>query len=343
MDIKNEINKIIKKLGIYNKNIETKLKNIDKARYDLSIPCSTKRVSQNSRIYIPYELLKINNLTIEKLNTHKKGVCIGIPYQIYIEIKNNKNQDDLDNYLINNIGSDNNVSSILILFKDRNLKIKLEEEAIINNWKPIQRKNNIIKDINQGNDKWEGHYYYRICGGEQETIISWDLKEPQIFTSYKGFMTSNEVINDNKACLIYMLLHIKDLIKILDVNEINNYKNKFENYLKNKKYFNISCYDLILKLKCFNKDNYLISPILCIEINIDDFIDSYKINISHNISVSKNIIEYCENNKIMLSDYKCGNLFWDYKLGNMRQQEDTIEEYWKSIENTLILRQNLYF
>ena len=37
-------------------------------------------------------------------------------------------------------------------------------------------------------------------------------------------------------------------------------------------------------------------------------------------------------NKIMLSDFRPGNLFWDLHLGNMRQQDDTVSEYWISIE-----------
>jgi hypothetical protein len=44
----------------------------------------------------------------------------------------------------------------------------------------------------------------------------------------------------------------------------------------------------------------------------------------------------------MLSDYNPGNLFWDYKIANMRQQEDTIEEYWISIENSLKLKKDIY-
>ena len=44
----------------------------------------------------------------------------------------------------------------------------------------------------------------------------------------------------------------------------------------------------------------------------------------------------------MLSDYRPGNLFWDYKSANMRQQDDTIDEYWRSIENSLERRKNIY-
>lgn len=34
----------------------------------------------------------------------------------------------------------------------------------------------------------------------------------------------------------------------------------------------------------------------------------------------------------MLSDYRPGNLYWDFKIANMRQQNDTIEEYWEAIK-----------
>ena len=353
--ISNEINKLKKKLFQYNKNIETKIKNINKATHDISIPCTTKRVSQNSRIYIPYEIVIYNNLDLNKLNTHIKGICVGLNYIKYLEIINNdndndnenenenknKNDNELDKYLINNIGSDNTVSCIIEL-KDRKLLSDFKETVKTNNWLPIKRKPNISKNINDGNDKWEGHYYYKLAGGEQETFTSWQGSEPQLFTTHKNFMTSDNLIEDVRLTLLYMILHLKDIDKILTQKETDNFKSIFENYLKEKKYCHKSCYDLILDLHCFNKHNYLISPILCCEISIDDFCIINKLNISHNVSVSKNIIHYCDYNQIMLSDYNPGNLFWDYKIANMRQQEDTIEEYWISIENSLKLKKDIY-
>lgn len=341
------INKIIRKMP---SEIQTKIRNINKASYDRTIPAPTKRVSQNSRIYIPYALLSKNNLDLNKLNTHEKGVCVGIPYNIYEEIRDNTNRNELDEYLIQNIGGDNIVSSIVVIMKtegysgsseQRKQLTKLLEEAKIKNWIALKRKEN-IKNVNSGNDKWEGHYYYNICGGEQECFKSWEGKEPQIFTPYKNFMSSDKIIADNKACLVYLLLHAEDISTILKTDELNEYLQQIKSYLQQTLYNNISCYDLIMKLKTIDKNNHLVSPIICEKISIEDFRSVNKINISHNEAVCKNKIYFCENNNKMISDYRPGNLFWDLHFANMRQQDETIEEYWASVKKSIDLYNSIY-
>lgn len=349
-DIDGKILSFISKCGDYSSEIKTKLNNINKASVDNSIPCTTKRVSQNSRLYVNYDIIKQNNLSLTQLNTHEKGICIGITWSKYKEMKQNiEILDDLDNYLFNNIGSDNIVSCIVVIIridgnsgstKERLEKDELEQEATLNNWIPLRRKQNVLKtEIHNGNDKWEGHYYYNISGGQKNAMKSCD---DQIFTTYKGFMTSNDVINSNYVCLLYMMLHLKDINKIFEQDELNDYLSCFENYLNNVHYLKKSCFELIQELKCFDKNGHLISPILCEEISIDDFSEQNLLNISHNIAVSKNKILFCEDNCILLSDYRPGNLFWDFKLGNMRQQENTIDEYWDSIERCIELRKKIY-
>ena len=348
LDINGKINSLISKFGKYNSKIKTKLDNINKAGVDNSIPCTTTRVSQNSRIYLHYEIVEKNNLSLRELITHEKGICIGISWSKYEEMKENIERNNLDEYLFNNIGSDGKVSCIVVIMRtegysgsnrERSEKIKLDEEIILNNWIPLRRKHNISGQVNSGNDKWEGHYYYNISGGQQDTLRSCN---DQIFTTHKGFMTSNNVIYSNYVCLLYMMLHVRDINKIFEQDELNDYLSFFENYLNNIYYLNKSCIELIEELKCLNKNKILISPILCEEISIDDFSEKNKLNISHNIAVSKNQILFCEDNGILLSDYRPGNLFWDFKLGNMRQQDDTIEEYWESIKKSIKLRETLY-
>lgn len=341
------VKELTQHFGNYNPKIKTKLDNINKAGSTNSIPCTTKRVSQNSRIYLPYDIIIKNKLSLEELNTYSNGICIGITPSKFNELCKNDQNSKLDNHIINNIGSDENVSAIVVIMKisgysgsnkERQEKLILDELIKKNNWKPIIRKTIIKKtDINKGNDKWEGHYYYNISGGQQESHKSWEEKEEQIFTTHKGFMSNNEVINMVKKSLIYMMLFVYDIDKVIDNNKVEEYKSTLENELKNKFYINKSCYQLIKQLECFDKDNNLISPIMCNKISIDDFGEIHKLNISHNVAVSKNIIQYCDINKIMLSDYRPGNLFWDFEIANMRQQDNTIEEYWveikKSIEN----------
>jgi hypothetical protein len=347
LKIKEILSNIIKK---FPSEIKTKIDNINKAADDTAIPCTTKRVSQNSRLYVPYSLVRKNNLTLEQLNTHLKGVCIGIPYNVYEEMRDNAHRDELDEYFIQNIGSNNIISCIIIIMKtegysgsgeQRKQMARLTEEAKKQNWSPVTRKEN-IKNINSGNDKWDGHYYYNICGGEQECLKSWVGKEPQIFTTYKNFMSSEKIILDNKACLIYSLLHVHDITSMFKVEDVSKYLKELEEYLKQTFYSGTSCFELIIKLRTISKDGQLVSPILCKKISIEDFRVVKQLNISHNEAVCKNKIYFCENNKKMLSDYRPGNLFWDFHSANMRQQDETIEEYWISYEQASKLRDSIY-
>ena len=59
------------------------------------------------------------------------------------------------------------------------------------------------------------------------------------------------------------------------------------------------------------------------------------INISHNEAVNKEKIYPDSSNNIMLSDYRPGNLFWDTQIGNMQQQDFTIDEYWEEINKRI--------
>lgn len=91
-----------------------------------------------------------------------------------------------------------------------------------------------------------GHYYYNISGGEQITYKSWTGNEPQIFTTYRGFMSNEDVINSVKASLIYMILHVYDINKVLKETDVLNYKNIYRNYLMDKIYYDNSCYVMII-------------------------------------------------------------------------------------------------
>jgi hypothetical protein len=341
----NKLNKEITKL--LPPSIQTKIGNISgKAQDDSSIPCTTKRVSKDSRLYIPYYVVKKNNLTIEQLDTHNNGICVGLSYRSLVNFERNQEElGELEKYLINNIGSDNNVSSIVTIINDGDysgesgsdhLRKELNEfEKIIKDkhLTPVVRKEIKTKNYNHNNDKWEGHYYYCIKGGDQETKQSWVGSEPQLFTTFKNFLTNKQVIDDTKACLLYQFLHLRDINEYIDNDKVINYKNQYKIYLGQAYYQNKSCLDLIHEIPyILNKEGYLNSPILCKELSIKNFCAVKEVDISHNEAVNKHKIYYDETNKIMLSDFRPGNLFWDLHLGNMRQQDDTVSEYWISIE-----------
>ena len=333
-------------------SIKTKLNNINKAAADEAIPCTTKRVSQTSREFIPYRIVKYNNITLQRLQTEPNGVAVGLSYDVYESLRDSDNKTELEQYLLKNIGSDNVVSSIVYIMKEggdsgsgpqREMLKKLNLEIVKNNWQPITMDGPFEygkKHI--GNKNWQGHYYYNICGGAQERFESWTDKEPQIFTTWKNHMNNKQVVDDNKACLIYQLLHVWDITKYIKKAEVDMFKKQLGDYLKTKNYRGQSCLELINNLKVISKGGYLVSPILCKNLSIEDFVVKKAINISHNEAVCKNKIYWCENNEILLSDYRPGNLFWDLKIGNMQQQDFTIEEYWEDHHRRTRLREILF-
>lgn len=335
------IDNVCKKLP---KSIQTKLENVNKAQQNG--PLSTKRVSQDSLIGIPYECVKQNKLTLKKLETHNTGVAVLLPFREYERIRDSEEKDELDEYLFNNIGSDNTVSCFITICGDdgysgstmlrKEYDRFCKEKDIKKSWKRVIRKEGVTNNVNKGNDKWEGHYFYDIKGGEQDTICSHEGEDRryQIFTTHKNFMTNKDVIDDVKICLIYQMLKIHDIDKY--VPQKDKYLKIVETYLKEQTYMGESCYDLIHKLDIFDDKGELLSAIEMEPISIDNF--EYKrgrddsIDISHNESVNKKIIYFDDTKNIMLSDYRPGNLFWDLHLGNMQQQDYTIKEYWEKAE-----------
>jgi hypothetical protein len=327
-------------------SIKTKLKNINKA--GVEGPCTTKRVSQESRMSIPYSM--ICSFKLSQLQTYKNGIVIRLPFNDYERIrKQTEERSELDDYLIHNIGGNDIVSCFIILVKEdgnsgsseqREQYEKLDEEIKKMDWKPIQRVEIKDKNIHKGNEKWYGHYYFDISGGQQDSFQSHKDKKDQIFTTYKGFMSNSKVINDVKASLIYQMLHCHDISICIKPDELTKYKNELKEYLKNTFYLNKSCYELIYQLGSI-KQGKLISPIRCEPLSISMFENEKEVDISHNEAVCKKKIYFCENNNILLSDYRPGNLFWDLHLGNMQQQDFTIDEYWADHDKRTVLHNSL--
>ena len=346
--VKGVIGAIIKKLP---KNIRTKLKNINKA--GMCDVCPTKRVSQNSRISLPYYIIRKSGLTLDQLKTHTSGVVIELPFREYERIsKSSVGNDELDAYIANNIGgaTTNAVAAIVTIRKENgysgssaqreDLK-RLENEIVVKAWEPVayNPEKTMKGKKNKGNENWSGHYYYKVSGGSQQSFKSHPNKEPQIFTTHKGFMSTDKLIIDVVASLVWQMLHIFDIDKYISTEDALKCKQTLEQYLKDTMYLGKSCYDSIKKLENI-RDGKLISPITQKEISITAFdketVDGGNkdeiVDISHDDAVNKNNIQFCPENNVMLSDYFPGNLFWDTHLGNMQQQSFTVKEYWAEME-----------
>jgi hypothetical protein len=345
--IKQTLSQVIKKLP---KNIRTKLKNINKA--GICDVCPTKRVSQNSRILLPYYIIRKSGLTLNQLKTYTSGVVIELPFREYERISSiNSNNDELDAYIVTNIGGEttNPVVAIVTIRKENGYSgssvqredlVRLKNEIVVRGWEPVayNPEKTIKGKKNKGNANWSGHYYYKISGGSQQSFKSHPNKEPQIFTTHKGFMTTEKIIKDVMASLVWQMLHTFDIEKCIPGEDALKYKQILEDYLKNTTYLGKSCYESMKKLENI-RDGKLISPITQKEISINAFdketVDGGKdeiVDISHDDAVNKNNIRFCPENNVMLSDYFPGNLFWDTHLGNMQQQSFTVKEYWAEIE-----------
>ena len=171
--VKGIIGAIIKKLP---KNIRTKLKNINKA--GICDVCPTKRVSQNSRILLPYYIIRKSGLTLDQLKTYTSGLVIELPFREYERIRINSinsNNDELDAYIITNIGGEttNLVAAIVTIRKENGYSgssvqredlVRLKNEIVVRGWEPVvyNPEKTIKNKKNIGNANWSGNYYYKI-------------------------------------------------------------------------------------------------------------------------------------------------------------------------------------
>jgi hypothetical protein len=356
--VKGIISAITKK---FPKNIQTKLKNINKAGGRCEV-CPTKRVSQNSRILLSYQIIRACELTLDQLKTHTSGIVIDVPFREYERISSSSNiHDELDEYIVNNIGGDtsNTVVAIVTIKKENGYSgssaeredlARLKNEIVVKGWEPVSYnpEKTIKNKKNIGNANWSGHYYYKISGGSQQSLKSHPDKEPQIFTTSSGFMSTDKIITDVTASLVWQMLHIFDIDKFISTEDALKYRQTLEDYLKKTAYLGESCYESMKKLENI-LDGKLISPITQKEISINAFdketIDGgckedEIITISHNEPVNHKKIRVCQENNVMLSDYFPGNLFWDTHLGNLQQQSFTVKEYWAEIEQRSVKRKS---
>jgi len=350
--IKKIIGAIVKK---FPKNIQTKLKNINKA--GACDVCDTKRVSQDSRILLPYQIIRKCGLTLDNLKMHTSGVVIDVPFREYERISRSKINDELDAYIMNNIGGEttNPVAAIVTIKNEdgssgssaeREDLIRLKNEIIVKGWQPVSYnpEKTIKNNKNRGNANWSGHYYYKISGGSQQSFKSHPDKKDKLFTTYKGFMSTKKIITDVMASLVWQMLHIVDIDKFISTDDALKYKQTLEDYLNKTMYLGESCYESMKKLENM-RDGKLISPITLQEISITAFDQETVcggkdeiVTISHNEPVNHKKIRFCQENNVMLSDYRPGNLFWDTHLANMQQQSFTVKEYWAEMDERSVKR-----
>ena len=353
MTMLKQVNSILK---IYPNALHTKIKNITgKSSVRNDCPASTHRVPTYSLISIPIDVVEKNDLSVSQLSTHEGAVCVYIPPSRYLKISKKENRTELEQHLFDNVGTDHQVSCIVAILTTR---ISSSKEARVERqllddlikrfaWRPVVRRTKKRGSQNLENDSWEGHYYYKISGGQQDSLYSWgdDEKEPQIFTTHRNFTSTKKIALDVKFSLAYQFMLSKGAREYYIENkkadstaEFDTVKGELEQYLKTQTYMDVSCYDSIhnigkdAKLPVV-KEGVLYDPITAQPMRCEQFWSADKSEIpdvSHDESVSMEKIYWDEKNQTMLSDYRPGNLFWSGHENNIRQGERTLKEYLNS-------------
>lgn len=126
----------------------------------------------------------------------------------------------------------------------------------------------------------------------------------------------------------------KEYIEKLKVHasKLSKIKSDVKDYLSTRSYNNSNLLKYAknhMSLK--NKPGFLTDPIQMNDINIENFaiktVCNDSVDITHEISVSKNNYIWDEENKILLTAASPLNLFWSKHLSNMMQQDYSLKEY----------------
>ena len=348
--------------------ITKKIKN-NNGKCGTSSTLSTGRTVAYGRSILPYHVaLKCKLCDIRKLQTFYEGVVVELINEDYFNVKRN-NDDETSKYLIENLGGNETVSSIISVmstngdsgssYAEACFK-KFEEEIEKNSWFPVERKPEYCKDdkkydkgitITQGNDKWHGHYYKDISGGSNKNIKDKEKQEKpkkfQIFISYHDY-ANEEVCKHIDAMMVYYILHCFDIEKYVPASKVIELKENFETLLKEIYYDDGCLYDSPIMQKCLQiKDGQktLMCPLTDKKISVDAFLIMDKhcpdsIQICHNEAVSKEKIYFDETRGYIITARRPQNLFWGIQRGNMQQQEQTIDEFQSEPCNSIRIAKN---
>jgi len=340
-----EISKLLDNIGT---NISEKFRNINGKTAKGNVPDNLwqKRTSRKNRVLISWKSVFRNNLTIEMLETFTGGVCVEFVNDDF----NNKKFSSNQTYkkLINRLGSDLNVSSIISFRVEdgdsganiaRSSYEKFLKEELSFKPTPIVRKVEKIPGI--GNEFWEGNIYFSIKGGSQEDIDSHKNftenkdKNPQLFNPAIEF-ANETTCKDIYISLFYYFSHCFDIAQFCDLRELNNIKKECEEYLHSRNY-----QDGNLLEHCLNHpslkwgEGNLIDPIEVSKLSVNDFNSKWDFNnpatiaICHNEAANLDKIRFNSINQYIVSAARPTNLFWSKQSSNMIQQSYSLFEFFK--------------
>lgn len=339
-------------------------------KYNVPTELFQKRTSRKNRVLISWKSVKNNNLTLQHLQAFEGGVVVEFINEDYFNEDNY--HDELFQYLVKKIGSDELVSSMISIRSENgssssSLQRKYynsllnDTEFIYNGQKVLINKNNLhdyaIKrkatySSGMGNEHWEGFIYISIKGGQQNTIKSHD-KEVHLFNPACEYL-NEEISLELSLVILYFVLQSK----FLNENISFDLKKEYNEIMKelcevlSKCYYDSDAYKGNLLEYCENhpstsmKKGELFDPIQVTPIYIEDFAiddknDKRNIDFTHDEAVNKDRYYWDNYRKTILSPARPTNIFWSKHLSNMMQQNFTLEEYFEHQEKIIERRNEL--
>lgn len=360
---KNLKKKCFKYLNSYDENdkIKTKLENIcgKTGAYKVPDELFQKRTQRKNRVLISWQVVKKNNLSLNKLNTFENGVVVEFINNDYF------NEDDKNNPLFielkNRLGSNENVSSIISfrtedgssssrIPRDAFLKFINNTEVMYKNEKIVINESNYTKyKLNKtrngrgsgiGNDKWDGFLFVSIKGGQQDTIETHKGQSITLFNPACEYANESVCLDIDLTLSYFAMCSINPSEE--KRSEHNSLLDELEKVLKETKYDlndnNITLYDYCNRHPALALEKgKLIDPIQLKEIDISyfkisDSSNKMCMNITHNEAVNNEKYYWDDERKCILSPARPTNLYWSFHLSNMMQQEYNLYEYIKYAE-----------
>ena len=187
-------------------NVKSKIQKINIANYNNSDIIGLKRIKCDKRCYIYYkdfiELSERYKNLVELINnTHKNGIIIVLLNNDIFDIINNPNE--INRYIFNKIGSNEIISSIILIKNVDSGKATKEINNLIEDFNIIKEEYKYIpirklSENNCGNDKWMGHLL--VCKKLIILYILYFLK-PFIFATNIFIICNISFINSSSGSI----------------------------------------------------------------------------------------------------------------------------------------------
>lgn len=350
----------------------TKITNITgkTGQYNVPDELFQKRTARKNRVLISWKSVKNNNLTLQNLKAFEGGVVVEFINDDYFNKDNYP--DELFQYLVKKIGSDDLVSSMISIRSETGSssssiqrkyynRLLNGTEFIYNGQKVLINKNNLhdyairrkaTYSSGMGNEHWEGFIYISVKGGQQNTIKSHN-KEVRLFNPACEYL-NEEISLELNLVIAYFTLQSKVLNENVSFDEIKEYNDimKALRDVLSDCYYDSDAYKGNLLEYCENhpstsmKKGELFDPIQVTPIYIEDFAiddknDERNIDFTHDEAVNKDRYYWDDYRKTILSPARPTNIFWSKHLSNMMQQNFSLEEYFEHQEKIIKRRNEL--